>query len=178
MENLGIECKKLMAKEIKERAKTSANLFITSFGSITVPEQDLLRSKLKEIDASLLVVKRRIVKQVFEQLKLKRLSALMQGLTAIVLGGKDSLLVSKTLVNFTGKNNNFRVLGAYVESQLLEQDSIKRLASIPSKEALFTQIVCGIQSPIQGLVNTLSGTIRNFVVVINQIQEKLKESSR
>ncbi len=141
MEKLGIECKKLMAKEIKERLKQSSNLFITSFNTTTVPEQERLRRKLKEIDVSLLVLKNRIVKQVFQQLNLEELASLMQGLTAVTLGGRDPVCVSKALVDFAGKHENFKILGAYIDEQLLDLNSIKRLAAIISREALLAQIV-------------------------------------
>lgn len=175
MEKFGKECKELMVEEIKEKLKSSGGLFISSFKITPVSEQEQLRRKLKEFGASFFVVKNRIAKQAFDQLDVKALNPLMQGLTALTLGGGDLVCVSKALVDFAKKHEGFKVLGAYVDKQLLDLSSINRLASIPSKEALFAQIVYGFKSPIQGLVNSLSGTIRNFIVVISKIQEKVKE---
>lgn len=172
MEKLGSECKKLMAKEIKERLKSASCLFVTSFNTMAVSKQEQLRRKLKEINASLFVVKNRIVRQTLQQSNFEALATLMQGMTALTLGGDDSIAVSKALVDFTKKNENFKILGAYVDEQLLDLDSVKRLAAIPSKETLFVQIVYGFKTPIQGLVNCLSATIRNFVVVLDKIREK------
>lgn len=171
MEKLGIECKQLMTKEIKEKIEQSPHLFIASFNRMVVPEQEQLRRKLKEIDASFLVLKNRILKRIFQQLNLENLSALMQGLIALALGGRNYVSVSKTLVDFAGKHQNFKILGAYLDEQFLDLNSVKRLASISSKETLFVQIVYGVKSPIQGLVNTLSATIKKFVVVIDKIKE-------
>lgn len=175
MEKFGIECKQLMAKEIKERLKTSSTLFVTSFEKMTVPEQEELRSKLKEIDASLFVVKNRIAKQVFQQLNSNSLSSLMKGLTTLTLGGPDPVSVSKALVEFAGKHKSFAILGAYVDERLLDVASVTQLASIPSREVLLTQIVMGLKSPIQGLVTSLSATIKKFVLVIDRIREKQSE---
>jgi len=180
MEKLGLgrECKQLMAGEIKERLKQASELFITSFNTVAVCEQEKLRRKLNEIDASLLVVKNRLAKQAFQQLNLEGLTVLMKGLTAISWGGRDVLSISKALVDFAEKQENFRILGAYVDKQVLDPGSIKKLASIPSKEALFAQIVYGFKSPIQGLVNCLSATTRNFVVVLDRIREKRNETEK
>jgi len=172
MEKLGIECKKQMIKEIKERLEDYPNLFLSSFKGMIAPEQDQLRHKLKEIDVSLVVVKNRIAKQAFQQSGLEILLPMMQGLTAVALGGEDCILPSKVLVDFARKSENFKILGAYVDEQLLDSDSVKRLAAIPSKEALLAQVFCGFKSPIQGLVNTLSATIKKFVIVIDKIKEK------
>ena len=164
-----------MAEKVKERLEQASELFITSFNTVAVSEQDTLRRKLKQIDASFFVVKNRLAKQAFRQLKLEALIPLMKGLTAISLGGRDILSVSKTLADFAESQKNFKIMGAYVDRQILGLCWVKKLASIPSKEALFAQIVYGFKSPIQGLVNSLSATIRNFVVVLDKIRENKKD---
>ncbi len=172
MEKFGIECKKLMAKETKERLKESPGFFVASFKAMAVSEQEELRRKLKEIDVSLFVVKNRIAKRAFKELKQEAVAALLQGPAAITLGGCDSISISKALVNFAGKHENFKILGAYLDEQVLDLSSVKTLASIPSKEVLLAQIVGGFKSPIQGLVTSLSAMIKKFVIVIDKIREK------
>ena len=83
MENLGIECKKNMVREIKQKLESSENVLVGSFNSIAVAEQEQLRRQLKEVDARLLVVKNRMAQQVFKQLDLEGLTPLMRGLTAL-----------------------------------------------------------------------------------------------
>lgn len=172
MEKFGIETKKLMAEEIKEKLKSSFNFFATSYSGIAVSEQEQLRRKLKANQASMFIVKNRIANLAFKQLKQENLAALLQGSTAITIAGEDALSVSKTLVDFAGKSENFKVLGAYIDGRLLDSNLVKKLAAIPSKETLLAQVVGGIKSPIQGLVNTLSGTIKKFIVAIDKIREK------
>lgn len=175
MEKLGIECKQLMAKEIKEKLKENSNIFISSFGTMVVPEQEQLRRRLKEIDVSLFVVKNRIARQVFQQLNLETLGLIMQGLTAITTGGPDAVCVSKALVDFASRHENFKILGGYVDEQLLDLNLLKRLAAVVSKEVLLAQIIFGFKSPIQGLVTSLSATTRKFIVAIDKIREQKTE---
>ncbi len=171
MEKLGIECKQLMSKEIGERLKSNSSLFITSFNTMPVPEQEDLRRRLREINASLFVAKNRIANRTFQQMKLERLASTMKGLTAITMGGSDVIGISKTLVDFAGKHDNFKILGAYIDEQLLDRDSVKKLSTIASKEALLAQMICGFKSPIQGLVTSLSAMIKKFAIVIDKIRQ-------
>jgi len=171
MEKLGIKCKQLMAEEMQERLKQTNNLFITSFNSTSVPEQESLRCKLKQAGASFFMVKNRIAKQVFQRLELDVVTPLVQGPTAVALGGHDSICISKALVDFAGKHENFTILGGYVDKRVIYLASIKQLASISSREALLAQVFAGFKSPIQGLVNTLSATLKKFVVVIDKISK-------
>lgn len=172
MEKLGFETKKLMVEEIKEKLKGSFNLFATSFSIIAVSEQDQLRRKLKGNKALMFMVKNRTAKLAFKQLKQESFASLLQGPTAITIAVEDPLSISKILVDFASKNENFKVLGAYIDGQLLDFNLVKKLAAIPSRENLLAQVVGGIKSPIQGLVNTLSSTIKKFIVVIDKIREK------
>lgn len=174
MDRFGIECKKQMLVETQEKLKDASAIFFTSFKSMSVSEQEDLRHKLDGINASLFVVKNRIAERAFKQLGQDSLVAFLQGISALTLGGEDSIAVSKILTNFAGKNENFKILGAYIDQEVLNSAAIKTLASIPSKEVLLAQVVGGIKSPIQGLVNSLSITIKKFIVAIDKIRDNKK----
>ncbi|MFH1245120.1 MAG: 50S ribosomal protein L10 [Candidatus Omnitrophota bacterium] len=172
MEKLGIELKRIMAREIKEKLQNKDELFFSSFSGLAVDEQERLRRRLKDNKASFMVVKNRIAQKVFSQLQIEELSTFMQQMTAITVSSGDPVSISKILLEFAEKNEKFVVVGAYVGGQTLNRNSVKQLATIPAKEVLLAQIVRGIKSPISGLVNCLSATMRNFVVVLDKIREK------
>ncbi len=46
---------------------------------------------------------------------------------------------------------------------------VEALAKLPCKEVLIAQVLCGLDAPIQGFVNVMSGTIRGLVVALNAI---------
>ncbi|MBN2097636.1 MAG: 50S ribosomal protein L10 [Candidatus Omnitrophica bacterium] len=174
MENTTIEFRQLIGSEIEHRLKALPYLFISSFKGIAVQEQDQLRRSLKEIDASLFVAKNSILKRVLQKLELTELKNLVQGLSALTLGGRDAISVSKALVEFAGKSENFKIIGAYVEQQVLDGPAVKSLALVPPREVLLAQLAGGLKAPLQGLANVLSATIRNFVAVLNKISEQKK----
>lgn len=172
MEKLGIEFKKIMAREIKEKLQNREELFFSSFSGLTVAAQERLRRSLKDSKASFTVVKNRIAQKVFTQLQIEELGSFMQKMTAITISNGDPVSISKILLAFAEKNEKFVVLGAYVGGQTLDRNSVKQLATIPAKEVLLAQVVMGIRSPLFGLVNCLSATMKNCVVVLDKIREK------
>jgi large subunit ribosomal protein L10 len=175
MKKYGIECKKLMVEEIREKLEKPSAIFITSFNAMLVPEQEQLRRKLKEINTSLFLVKNRIAKQAFIQSGKETIASLIQGPTALALSNGDSVAISKVLIDFTKKYNNFKILGAYIDEQLFDFALVKKLASIPSREVLLAQVIGGINSPIQRLLNSLSGSITKFVIVLHKISNQKKQ---
>ncbi|MFH1046264.1 MAG: 50S ribosomal protein L10 [Candidatus Omnitrophota bacterium] len=171
-QGLGFGCKETMAKEMKEKLAKCSQLFVTTFRTMPVVEQEELRRRLKEIKASLFVVKHRIVRHVFKELDMESLNKMRSGMTAIALGEEQSNRLPKVLLEFAAKNENFKVFAGYWENQLLDLPTVKRLATMPSREVLLAQVFGGFKLPIQGLVNTLAATMRGVVIVLNKISEK------
>ncbi len=62
--------------------------------------------------------------------------------------------------------------GAVVEGQTLDEEGVKRLATLPSREVLNGQVVSVIAAPLQTFVNVLAAAPREFVVVLDQIIQK------
>ena len=51
-------------------------------------------------------------------------------------------------------------------------DSVKQLATLPSREQLLTQLVSGMVSPISGLANVLAQLPRSLVVALDQVRQQ------
>jgi large subunit ribosomal protein L10 len=58
-----------------------------------------------------------------------------------------------------------------MEGRLLGENHLKRLAALPPREVILTQILSGINSPLVTLVGTLQGVLRNFVGTIDAIRD-------
>jgi large subunit ribosomal protein L10 len=59
-----------------------------------------------------------------------------------------------------------------VAGRVLDVEQTKRLASLPTKEVLLTQVVGTLQAPMRGLVNCLGASLRDLVYVLKAISEK------
>ena len=59
-----------------------------------------------------------------------------------------------------------------LEEQLNGTTAIAYSSKLPSKEVLLAQVLGGLNGPIQGFANVLSGTIRGLVIALNAIAEK------
>ena len=70
----------------------------------------------------------------------------------------------------------FVLKGGLLETQQLNLAQLMALADLPSKEVMRGQVVRTIAAPLSGLVNVLSGTMRNFVTCLDQIRAKKEES--
>jgi large subunit ribosomal protein L10 len=55
-----------------------------------------------------------------------------------------------------------------VEGRVVDVTGIKELASLPSKEELYSKLLWVINAPAQQLVTVMNGVARNLAVVVDQ----------
>jgi large subunit ribosomal protein L10 len=63
-----------------------------------------------------------------------------------------------------------------VEGKVIDADSVKALANLPSREVLIAKALGSMQAPITGFVNVLQGNIRNLVYALEAVRQQ-KESA-
>jgi large subunit ribosomal protein L10 len=54
---------------------------------------------------------------------------------------------------------------------------VTALAELPPREVLLAQILGSLKSPISGFVGVLQGVLRQFVYVLNAIQQEIENRS-
>ena len=69
-------------------------------------------------------------------------------------------------------NENFTVKAGFIDGASVDAKSIDELAKLPPKEVLVAQVLGGLNGPIQGFANVLTGTLRGLVIALNAIAEK------
>jgi large subunit ribosomal protein L10 len=62
-----------------------------------------------------------------------------------------------------------------MKGDVLDADQIRAISRLPSREALYGQLVGIVASPISGLVRTLGALVGGLAVALGQVREK-KES--
>ena len=100
----------------------------------------------------------------------------MKGQILITFGTVDPQNISKTIVDFSKTNDKVVPAGVVFEDKVYGQDFVKRLATLPSRHELLTQVVVRVKSPISGFVMTLGAITRGLVVALNEIK-KQKEAA-
>ena len=78
----------------------------------------------------------------------------------------------KVQVDSFGYRNNTILKGILFEGEFLPGEEFKKLADMPSKEELLSQLVAMLSSPLQKLVSTLVSPLQNAIGVLNSLKEK------
>ena len=165
---------------LKEKLSRTKAVFVGEYRGMTVAQSTMLRAKVREAGGELKIAKNTLFKIAMKEAGLSEISEdLMKGPNIFALCYDDPVSVAKVLKEYANDKTQkaFILKGGVLENQQLDKNQLMALAELPSKDVLRGQVVRTIAAPLSGLVNVLSGTIRNFVTCLAQIRDKKEEGS-
>ena len=130
--------KKAKVEELSEKFKKAKMIVLTEYRGITVEDDTKLRAQVRANGDEYVVVKNSTISYAAKEAGIEGLEEL-EGPTAVVIG---------------------------LDGKKIEVAEVKKLASLPSKETLYSM-----------LASALLGNIRNLAVVLDQAREKQAENA-
>ena len=150
----------------------SGAVFLANYSGMTVEDLTMMRRDLKAVQADFHVVKNTIAQKAIEGRDENVLSSLFKGQIGVVFAYGDAAAAAKMFSGAVKKFDKLKIMGGYMEKSLLTAPSIEKLASLPSREVLLSQIIGSLIAPHRGVLNVLQGVSRNLVQVLNAIKDK------
>lgn len=169
--------KKERVSELAEKIKSAKTVVFADYRGLTVEQDTELRNALRKAGVDYGVVKNTLTKFAAEENGYDELGPHFNGPTAMAISTEDVVAPAKILVEYSKKYESLQVKAGIVEGKIFDADSIKALASLPSKEELVAKAIGSMNAPITGFVNVLNGNLRGLVVALNAIAEKQQASA-
>src|SRR3979411_1045881 len=120
--------------------KTTSVAVVAHYSGLTVAQMQKLRMQMKQAGASVKVSKNRLAKIALEGTDVIAIGSLLRGPTVIATSN-DPVAAPKVAVEFAKTNEQFVILGGSMGKTVLNVDSVKALAALPSLDALRGKIV-------------------------------------
>ena len=168
------------AKKIEQAEKLSKELqkvstvIVTSFNKLTVSQDYELRKVLRSSGAKYTVVKNTLAERAAKGTKIEEALKDLAGVTSIAYTEGDPVALAKALSKYAKDNPEFTFKSGVVEGRVVSIKEIQALATMPSKEEIYSKLLFLISAPAQRLVAVMNAVGRDIAVVINQGVEKGK----
>lgn len=145
----------------------------TATSGLNVKDTSALRTLLRKEGVDHVVAKKTLIRRAIEQSGTCSfdVGAVSQSM-AISFGYDDEATPARILATFAKTHESVRFLGGIVEGSFCAADSIKALASLPTKHALRGRLVGTIGAPLSGFVRVLQANLGGFVRALNALREK------
>ncbi|MFQ9509972.1 MAG: 50S ribosomal protein L10 [Lachnospiraceae bacterium] len=156
-----VELKQPIVAEISELLDGAKAAVLVDHRGLTVEQDTKLRKQLREAGVHYKVYKNTMINFAIKGTEFESLAAHLEGPTALAISKEDAAAPARILFNFSKENPILELKGGVVEGNYYDENQIKVVATIPSREELLSKLLGSIQSPIT-----------NFARVIKQIAEK------
>lgn len=165
--------KQELVKELTEKIKAAKSAVFVDFKGLKVKDATILKKSLREAGVSYVVVRKTLIDIALKNAVVEGASiAKMEGQIALSLSNQDEVSAAKIIDTFAKTNENVKMLGGVLGTQLMSMAEVKALAKVPSKEQLLGQLVGTLNAPVSGFVNVLAGNLRGLVQVLNAVKEQ------
>jgi large subunit ribosomal protein L10 len=154
--------------------KSVSSLIVATYSKLTVQKDYELRKALRTTGASYQVVKNTLAERAAKGTKVEEALKNLAGVTSIAYTEGDPVALAKALSKYAKDNPEFTFKTGIVEGRVVTIKEIEALASMPSKEELYSKLLFLINAPAQRLVTVMKAVGRDLAVVVSQGVEKGK----
>ena len=150
-----LEQKQKAVAELAEQIKNSVSGVLVNYQGITVEDDTAMRKALREAGVRYTVVKNTLTGRACEMVGYGDMKQYLNGMTAIAISENDAVAPAKILKKYDEKIESFSILAGYLEGKVVDANTVKALADIPTKEVLIATVIGSIQAPLYSLAYTL-----------------------
>ncbi|OGY57598.1 MAG: 50S ribosomal protein L10 [Candidatus Colwellbacteria bacterium RIFCSPHIGHO2_02_FULL_45_17] len=151
--------KENIVEEGKKDLQESGVVLFTDYKGTSVSDLGILRTTLKEANAKMKVIKKRLLKIILNDSGVNFDPTGLEGQVAAVFARGDVTDIAGPIYNFAKTHEGFAILGGVNVREKVEipLDLIIRIGTLPSREVLIAQLVGTIAAPLRGLMYVLKG---------------------
>ena len=156
-----VELKAPIIDEIKSHFDGAEGVVLADYRGLTVAEDTDLRKQLREAGVVYKVYKNTYIKRAIEGTTFEALKQSLEGPTAVAFSKTDATAPARIISKFAKTAPKLEIKCGIVEGTFYDQNTIKAIADIPSRDELLSRLLGSLKSPIS-----------NMARVIKQIAEK------
>jgi large subunit ribosomal protein L10 len=153
---------------LTEDLKDAGTAILGSFSGLKAAQTEELRKTVRSAGAKYKVVKNTLAERAAEGSKLAPALKGLAGVTSVAYTTGDPVALAKALSKYAKDNPEFTFKAGIVEGKVISIKEIEALATMPSKEEIYSKLLFLISAPAQRLVTVMNATGRDLAVVVNQ----------
>ncbi|NLL15076.1 MAG: 50S ribosomal protein L10 [Fibrobacter sp.] len=162
-----------LEKEFQE----ATGIFLADNNKINVEKTTKLRSDLRKNGIQFIVVKNTLAKIACSRVGKDDLIPHFKGPTAVAVTRNEGTVPAKIIRDFQKENKDLLGLKiAYVEGSVFKGDDAIKLADLPSREVLLSQLLGCLQAPMGKFAGVLNSFLSKFVGTLNALKEKKEQA--
>jgi large subunit ribosomal protein L10 len=166
--------KEQLVSELRGKIDGAKALYFTDFTGLNVKRMTELRRRFRKAGVEYVVIKNTLALRAVNEAGLT--GGKLKGPTGVVVA-KDPVAAAKVITDFAKENDQRPALkGGLFDGQVLTNDQVKKLASMPSREQMLATLGASMQAPLSMFLGAMSSLLSNLVGAMEALKAQ-KESA-
>ncbi len=161
-------------QKLNNELQKASSMIVGTFSKLTVAQDYELRKTVRSAGGRYQVVKNTLAKRASEGTKVAEALQGLKGVSSVAYTEGDPVALAKAISKYVAENPEFSFKSGILDGRVISVNEIKALATMPSKEEIYSKLLFLMNAPAQRLVTVMSAVGRDLAVVINQGVEKKK----
>lgn len=166
------DAKRAAVADLVEAFSTSDRAIVSDYRGLRVSELGLVRRALRDKGISYRVVKNRLARIAAEQAGRSELASLLDGPSAVALGGEDEVALAKGLLEALRPFRNVVIRGAIVGGSRIDTPGITRMATLPSRGELLGGLAGAVAAPLATTAGLFDAPLRQMVGLFQALADQ------
>jgi len=160
--------------ELSEKLGRATSAIVTDYRGLTVKQLEELRARLRNDGIEYHVVKNTLARRAAAEAGVGDFSSVLVGPVGLALGYGDLSAPARILNEYFRVNRRLPIVAGMVERRVLDAESVRAVADLPSREVLLAQLAGTLQSPLSSLAGALNSIMSNFAATLDAYRAKLE----
>ena len=157
--NSVLEQKKAVVADLVEKIKKAQSGVLVQYQGITVENDTKMRAAFRKAGVDYMVIKNTLIGRACDEVGYEAMKENLNGMSAIAIGYDDPIAPAKIAKEYADKVETFEIKGGFLENAVVDANTVKALAEIPSREVLLARFLGSIQGPISGFARAIQAVI-------------------
>lgn len=157
-----LEAKKQIVEDLANELRDAKSIVLSNYQGLTVAQDTEMRTAFRKEALNYRVVKNTISIRALEALGLTGFEKELTGPTALAWSTEDVVLAPRLVKKYADQFKKTSIKAGVVDGQKADMNTMNALASIPSLEVLYGQLVSSLIFPITSLAMTLNSMAKKM----------------
>ena len=145
---------------------------VSEYRGMTAAESTEMRKRLRAVRGEMRIAKNTLVRHAIKGTKYEALDTSLGGQVGLILSYEDPVVLAKTFTAFGPLGDKLKLRGGVLDGKTLTPEEIQALATLPSREVIFSQLLGPLNAPATQLVRLLNEPGSYLARVIDAIGKK------
>jgi len=155
---------------LAEQLRSSPNVYVTDFTGLNVLRMTEFRRRLRAAGVTYVVVKNTLAQRALAANQVTSLDEHLAGPTRLILAGKDPVIAAKVLTDFAREFEKPTIKVGLVDGKPVTPEQVQRLATLPTKDVLLSQLAGALQAPLAQFAGVMNGILYQVIGALEALR--------